>query len=158
MLNQRATAWYEQHGQDEDVRRMPKPWTAGRGRGIDGATSPVAAKAGVSATSSVGGASLRAPSILPVLSPQRTPERNLRDMLTFREIDVLLLLYQRLTNKEIARSLSISPETVRQHAINIFRKLGVNNRRQAVVQANAMGLQAAAQPVDCRRRHPPWRG
>jgi LuxR family maltose regulon positive regulatory protein len=57
-------------------------------------------------------------------------------------MDVLVLLYQRLTNKEIARSLSISPDTVRQHAVNIYRKLGVKNWRQAVVEANGMGLQA----------------
>jgi LuxR family maltose regulon positive regulatory protein len=57
-------------------------------------------------------------------------------------MDVLLLLYQRLTNKEIARSLSISPDTVRQHAVNIYRKLGVKNRRQAVVEADAMGFSA----------------
>ena len=39
-------------------------------------------------------------------------------------------------------SLCISPDTVRQHTVNIYRKLGVDNRRQAIVQANAMGLQA----------------
>ena len=57
-------------------------------------------------------------------------------------MDVLMLLNQRLTNKEIARSLSISPDTVRQHTVNIYRKLGVTNRRQAVVEAHVMGLQA----------------
>ncbi len=58
-------------------------------------------------------------------------------------MDVLLLLNQRLTNKEIARVLAISPETVRQHAGNIYRKLGVGNRRQAVVRATALGVIAA---------------
>ncbi len=57
-------------------------------------------------------------------------------------MDVLLLLDQRLTNKEIARALGISPDTVRQHTVNIYRKLGVKNRRQAVVEANSIGLQA----------------
>ena len=36
--------------------------------------------------------------------------------------------------------LAISPETVRQHAGNIYRKLGVGNRRQASVRATALGV------------------
>jgi DNA-binding CsgD family transcriptional regulator len=56
-------------------------------------------------------------------------------------MDVVLLLHQRLTNMEIARTLGISPDTVRQHTVNIYRKLGVHNRRQAIVEANGMGLQ-----------------
>ena len=59
-------------------------------------------------------------------------------------MDVLLQLDQRMTNKEIARSLGISPDTVRQHAVSIYRKLGVKNRRQAIVQADVMGLRAEA--------------
>jgi len=60
--------------------------------------------------------------------------------LTYREMDVLTLLCERLTNKEIAHQLGISTETVRQHSVNVYRKLGVANRRQAVVQARALGL------------------
>ncbi len=66
--------------------------------------------------------------------------RDLRDLLTFREMDVLLLLNQRLTNKEIAHTLAISMDTVRQHTVKIYRKLGVANRRQAIVQADTLGL------------------
>jgi ATP/maltotriose-dependent transcriptional regulator MalT len=62
------------------------------------------------------------------------------DLLTNREIDVLLLLEQRLTNKEIATRLSISPRTVQKHAINIYQKLHVSNRRQAAARARALGL------------------
>jgi ATP/maltotriose-dependent transcriptional regulator MalT len=61
-------------------------------------------------------------------------------LLTFREQDVLRLLAQRLTNKEIGQELHISTETVKQHTVNIFRKLNVENRRQAIVQARAMKL------------------
>ena len=65
--------------------------------------------------------------------------RDLRYVLTYREMDVLRLLNQRLTNKEIARQLGISTETVRQHTVKLFRKLNVENRRQAIVVAHAMG-------------------
>jgi LuxR family transcriptional regulator, maltose regulon positive regulatory protein len=65
--------------------------------------------------------------------------RDMREVLTYREMDVLRLLNQRLTNKEIARQLGISTETVRQHTVKLFRKLNVENRRQAIVVARAMG-------------------
>ncbi|MFN8464842.1 MAG: LuxR C-terminal-related transcriptional regulator [Caldilineaceae bacterium] len=66
-------------------------------------------------------------------------QRDLRQILTYREMDVLRLLSDRLTNKEIARQLGISTETVRQHTVKLFRKLNVDNRRQAIVVARAMG-------------------
>jgi LuxR family maltose regulon positive regulatory protein len=64
----------------------------------------------------------------------------LPEPLTNREIDVLELLAQRLTNKEIAERLVISLATVRTHNRNIFAKLNVNNRRQAAIRARALGL------------------
>ncbi len=69
---------------------------------------------------------------------------DLHHLLTHREMDVLRLLDQRLTNKEIARRLGISTETVRQHTIRLFRKLNVENRRQAIVVARAHGLTGGA--------------
>ncbi len=51
------------------------------------------------------------------------------DLLTPREADVLELLQDGRTNAEIAHSLSIGVETVRTHARNIYRKLGVSSRR-----------------------------
>ena len=65
---------------------------------------------------------------------------SLIESLTPRELDVLALLGRRLTNKEIAAELIISPETVKTHTVNIFRKLDVRNRRQAVVKARELGL------------------
>jgi DNA-binding NarL/FixJ family response regulator len=51
------------------------------------------------------------------------------DLLTPREADVLELLQEGRTNAEIAHTLTIGTETVRTHARNIYRKLGVSSRR-----------------------------
>ena len=51
------------------------------------------------------------------------------DLLTPREADVLELLQEGSTNAQIAQSLSIGLETVRTHARNIYRKLGISSRR-----------------------------
>lgn len=75
---------------------------------------------------------------------QTLDSSDLHHLLTHREMDVLRLLDQRLTNKEIARRLGISTETVRQHTIRLFRKLNVENRRQAIVVARAHGLTGGA--------------
>ena len=61
-------------------------------------------------------------------------------MLTNREIDVLILLAERLSDKEIAERLVLSPVTVKKHTQRIYRKLGVDNRRAAVAQARRLGL------------------
>ena len=60
--------------------------------------------------------------------------------LTNRELQVLELMAQRLTNKEIAAQLVISVGTVKQHAYNINQKLGVRGRRQAVAKATSLGI------------------
>jgi LuxR family maltose regulon positive regulatory protein len=60
--------------------------------------------------------------------------------LTDRELDVLALLAQRLSDKEIAQRLVISPHTVKTHTKSIFAKLNVNNRRQAAARARELGL------------------
>src|ERR671914_41977 len=52
------------------------------------------------------------------------------DLLTPREADVLELLQEGATNAEIAHTLSIGIETVRTHARNIYRKLGISSRRE----------------------------
>lgn len=60
--------------------------------------------------------------------------------LTQRELEVLALVDQRLTVKEMAEQLVISPHTVKNHLSNIYSKLGVNNRRQAAAKARDVGL------------------
>jgi LuxR family maltose regulon positive regulatory protein len=52
----------------------------------------------------------------------------------------LLLLEQRLRDKEIADRLSVSTETVRTHLKNLFSKLYATDRRDAVVKAEQLGL------------------
>lgn len=60
--------------------------------------------------------------------------------LTNRENDILELLGQRLSNKEIARELTLSVETVKTHVHNTFQKLGVGNRRDVINKARELGL------------------
>ncbi|MDX9870864.1 MAG: response regulator transcription factor [Clostridia bacterium] len=57
------------------------------------------------------------------------------ETLTDREMDVLNLISRGQSNKEIARSLTISEKTVKNHITNIFRKLQVDDRTQAVLFA-----------------------
>ena len=49
-------------------------------------------------------------------------------------------LAQRLSAKEIAQRLIISDRTVKRHTANIYQKLGVNSRRDAVAIALALGI------------------
>lgn len=59
--------------------------------------------------------------------------------LSSREMEVLTQLTKGLSNKEIAVSLSISHQTVKNHVTAIFRKLGVEDRTQATVYALRRG-------------------
>jgi DNA-binding NarL/FixJ family response regulator len=57
--------------------------------------------------------------------------------LTPRQVDVLRLLEQGRSTKQIASELHLSPETVRNHVRRLFRALGVNSRLEAVAAARA---------------------
>jgi LuxR family maltose regulon positive regulatory protein len=65
---------------------------------------------------------------------------HLIDPLTDRELEILERLAHRYSNKEIAAELFISPATVKRHTINIYQKLAVHNRREAVEKARALSL------------------
>jgi len=62
------------------------------------------------------------------------------EALTEREITLLKLVVQGLSNKEIAQALSLSENTVKYHVKHILQKLGVQNRTEAAVQALQFGL------------------
>ena len=67
--------------------------------------------------------------------------------LTERETEVLRLLAQGQSNKQIAHSLHISEKTVKTHVSNILSKLGVQSRTQATLCAIRIGL-VSASPAD----------
>jgi LuxR family maltose regulon positive regulatory protein len=79
----------------------------------------------------------RAPETLPSVSPAAQPPV---DPLTERELEVLRLLAAGLGNKEIAETLVIALSTVKQHLKNIYAKLDVHSRTQAVARARELGL------------------
>ncbi|MFL5702475.1 MAG: response regulator [Ktedonobacteraceae bacterium] len=73
----------------------------------------------------------------------RTPETI--EALTEREMEVLRLLVQGHSNKEIARALQIAEDTVKVHVKHILAKLGVQSRTQAVLYAIRLGLVSTEQ-------------
>ena len=76
---------------------------------------------------------------VPVDAP--TPSRTgLADELSSRELDVLRFLRSDLSGPDIARELLVSLNTFRTHTKNIYAKLGVNNRREAIRRAAELGL------------------
>jgi LuxR family maltose regulon positive regulatory protein len=75
-----------------------------------------------------------APSRLPPSSP------SIIEPLTERERQILQLIAEGLTNKEVARELVLSVGTVKVHAHNIYGKLGVSGRTQAIAKGRELGL------------------
>ena len=70
-----------------------------------------------------------------------TPDTSLRRLgLTRRETEVLGLVAEGLTNRQIAQRLFISDRTASVHVSNILTKLGVSNRAEAAVTAHRLGL------------------
>ena len=68
------------------------------------------------------------------------PASRIVDSLSPRERNILERIGQGKSNKEIARELGIAPETVKSHIKNIFIKLAVDRRAQAVSRAQSLGL------------------
>lgn len=57
-----------------------------------------------------------------------------------RELEVLIELAAGRSNKEIARRLAVSPNTIKTHASRLFSKLGAARRTDAIARARALGL------------------
>ncbi len=73
-------------------------------------------------------------------APLESPNAQLLDPLSTRELEILSLLCNGLSNQEIADELVLSVGTVKSHIHNIFRKLGVRDRPQAIATATKLGL------------------
>jgi DNA-binding NarL/FixJ family response regulator len=83
---------------------------------------------------------LRAAGMIIVPARRRSTTRHNPAGLTAREVDVLRLLYDGLTNGELATKLFLSPKTVDHHVSSILSKLGVANRREAARAARDLGV------------------
>jgi len=65
---------------------------------------------------------------------------NLVEPLSTRELEVLALINRGLSNPEIAAELVVAPSTIKTHINNLYSKLGVQNRVQAIQRARELGL------------------
>ncbi len=122
-----------------DEAAVGEVWSAGaRGVLLRNASSESIAAALRSAAE---GLAVFDPAFVPPLAASRTlPSDRLAEELTPREREVMQLLAQGLSNKEIARQLGISEHTVKFHVNSILGKLNVQSRTEAVVRATRLGL------------------
>jgi len=127
-LQSRANAWFAENDTSDDAK---KHTLAAFGQAVH-RTVP-------EATDHESPSAKPIPSESPPL-PVSPTSRPLVDPLTTRELDVLDLLAQRLTNKEIAEKLFISTATVKGHLQNIYGKLNVKKRSEAVEKAKKFGI------------------
>ncbi len=70
----------------------------------------------------------------------KLPAKEMKQLLSPREMEILVLLGEGLVKKEIAHRLNISYTTVDTHVTHIYEKLGVRNAPSAVNQAHRLGL------------------
>jgi two-component system NarL family response regulator len=77
--------------------------------------------------------------VVEMLSGSSTP-KEFYDGLTAREVEILKLIAVGQANKQIARRLDISEKTVRNHVSNMYEKLHIYDRAQAVLYAVRKGL------------------
>lgn len=73
-------------------------------------------------------------------APRPAPPSEEFPELTAREVEILDLIARGMNNREIASRLYLSPKTVRNHVSNVFLKLQVADRAQAIVRARDAGL------------------
>jgi len=78
---------------------------------------------------------------VPAPAPFSLNEQRLKDLgITPRELEILELIAQGLSNREIADKLFVSENTVKTHSSRLFDKLSARRRTQAVQIAKGMGL------------------
>lgn len=70
----------------------------------------------------------------------RIPHSATKEPLSQREIEVLQLLATGLSNKGIAQTLVIAVSTVKKHLKNIYQKLNVHSRTEAIARARELGI------------------
>ena len=80
------------------------------------------------------------PDALFIPAQQTTATDDKASPLTLRQQEILPLLAEGMPNKKIADALSVTEGTVKQHLKDLFRRLGVRNRTQAVKEAQRLGL------------------
>lgn len=71
---------------------------------------------------------------------RRVAAQSSNSLLSSRELDVLSLLSEGLSNQEIADRLFVSTNTVKTHLANIYSKMNVRRRTEAVKRANDLGM------------------
>ncbi len=74
------------------------------------------------------------------VSPPGNPAAVASLGLTRRELEVLQLLADGQANKEIARALGVSPNTVKTHLARLFEKLGASSRTAAIARGRDLGI------------------
>jgi len=75
-----------------------------------------------------------------MVKPVETAEHKIKELLSDREMEMLKLLATGMSNKEIAEKLCLSLRTVKAHMSNIFAKMNVASRSEALVEALRKGL------------------
>jgi LuxR family maltose regulon positive regulatory protein len=134
-LHRRASEWYEQSGAlPESVRHA-----------VEAGELERAARLAEHHAMSLGNPSEETDSHLRAQHPEANAARlapldKLAEPLSDRELEVLLLIAAGASNASISETLHIALSTVKRHAGNLYGKLGVNSRTQAVARSQRLGL------------------
>jgi DNA-binding NarL/FixJ family response regulator len=124
-------------GDDEQLAR--RAFEAGCS-GFLGKSSPVDGLLTAVRTAHGGTISIAPSMLLRLLPKEKRQRQGNAPILSDRELEVLSVMAEGASNKEIASSLYVSLNTVRKHTQNIIRKLGAHSKHEAVIVAGRKGL------------------